>query len=357
MPFARNALASGCARGMLWGKVSHPSTTRASVAEAREFFERFLRPFVPPGSFDAHLHLYREQDALAALPRHVLDREGNAGWAAYCHEIESWMGDRRPTGGLIFTIPKPTLDMAAANRFVAGEVRRLPGSRALMMIHPQDDPAQVEETIAADGFAGFKVYHVYSGQPNTLEAPTETFLPEWAWELAQAHRLAIMLHMVRARALADPANQIYIREHCRRYPDARLILAHAARGFCGRHTVEGIASLRGLDNVFFDTSAVCEAAPMEAILREFGATRLMFGTDFSVSEMPGRCVSIGDGFQWLYEETLDWSKSPFAKPQLIGIESLLALQQAALTMGLRDSDIERIFCTNAREMLGITASP
>ncbi|HEX4145755.1 MAG TPA: aminotransferase class III-fold pyridoxal phosphate-dependent enzyme [Pirellulales bacterium] len=317
------------------------------------FFNRFLRTFVPPDSFDAHLHLYRQEDAIDGLPRSVLDEHGNASWAAYCRAVETWMGDRRPTGGLIFTIPKPTLDMSAANRFVADEVRRLPGSRAQMMIHPHDDPATVEATLAADGFVGFKVYHVYSGQSDTLEAPTETFLPEWAWELAERHSLSITLHMVLARALADPRNSSYIREHCLRYPHARLILAHAARGFCGYHTVEAIDTLRGLDNVYFDTSAVCEAAPMEAILREFGTGRLLFGTDFSVSELTGRCVSIGDGFLWLYGNNFEWSKSRFAQPHLIGLESLLAIKQACHTLRLRDDDVERIFCSNGRRMFGI----
>ena len=323
---------------------------------SREFFDAYLRSFVPPDSFDAHLHLFRKEDAPGDLPPQVFDDAGRAGWSAFCRASEHWMGDRRPTAGLIFTFPQPQLDMSSANRFVADELRQRAGSRALMMIHPHDDPAQVEATLSADGFVGFKVYHCYSGQPDTLEAPTETFLPEWAWELAQRHGLAITLHMVLARALADPRNQSYIREHCLRYPAARLILAHAARGFCGGHTVEGIASLRGLDNVFFDTSAVCEAAPMEAILREFGTGRLLFGADFPVSEMLGRCVSIGDGFQWLYEDTLDWQSSRFAKPLLIGLESLLAVQQACRTLRLRDDDVERIFCTNSRQMLGICSA-
>ncbi|MDB5386356.1 MAG: kanB [Planctomycetaceae bacterium] len=322
--------------------------------DALGFFDKFLRSFVPPDSFDAHLHLYRDVDSTPAMPKELVDPNSNVGWSAYCWAVERWMGDRRPSGGLIFTVPKVTLDIPAANRFVADELKRLPGSRALMMISPKDDPAQVEATLLADGFVGFKVYHVFSGQPDTFEAPTETFIPEWAWELCQKYGLAIMLHMVKSRALADITNQVYIREHCLRYPNARLILAHAARGFCGGHTVEGIASLRGLDNVYFDTSAVCEAAPMEAILREFGTSRLLYGADFPVSEMLGRCVSIGDGFQWLYADSLDWNSSKFAKPLYIGLECLLAVQQACRTMKLRDDDIERIFRTNARQMLGIT---
>lgn len=320
-------------------------------------FRGVVRSFVPPGSFDAHLHLFRREDATEGVPDDLFDAHGNAGWSAYCRAVERWMSEHRPSDGLVFTFPKPALDVDAANRFVAEEVRPLVGSRALLMIRPHDDPAEIEVTLAAERFAGFKVYHVFAGTADTFEAPIEAFLPEWAWELAHKHGLAIMLHIVRSRALADGANQAYLRDHCLRYPGARLILAHAARGFCGAHTVEGIASLGGLDNVFFDTSAVCEAAPLEAILREFGTRRLLFGTDFPVSELVGRSVSIGDGFAWLYEHNVDWESSRFARPIPIGLESLLALRQACRTMRLRDGDVECIFGDNARQLLNMAAAP
>jgi glutamate-1-semialdehyde 2,1-aminomutase len=134
-----------------------------------------------------------------------------------------------------------------------------------------------------------------------------------------------------------------------------LILAHGARGFCAQHTVEGIGALRGLGNVYFDTSAICEPGAFEAILREFGPRRLMFGTDFTVSNVRGRCVSVADGFYWMYENNVEWGGSKTAvQPTLVGIESLLALKQACGQLSLRDSDVERIFSGNARELLGIT---
>ena len=309
--------------------------------------------FVPPGSFDLHAHLYRDADATDSLPKHLLDEQGRVGWQTWQRSLAGWMDDRPPSAGLFFTIPKPDLDRAAANRFVHAEVAPRAGSRALMLIHPQDDPTAVDANVVDHGYAGFKVYHVYADRSDTFQAEAVEFLPDWAWEIADRRGLAIMLHLVRKRALADPANQRYIRARCERYPGARLILAHAARGFCGRHTVEGIASLRGLDNVFFDTSAVCEADPFEAILREFGPTRLLFGSDFPVSQLSGRCVSSGDGFLWLGDKNVDWEESTFAQPQLVGHESLLALQQACRTLRLTDADVEKIFCSGARQLLGI----
>lgn len=324
-----------------------------SLPDDKTLFAQQLKQFVPPNSFDAHAHFYRPQDSFPGLPKSAENLDGYSGWQEYCQKQELWMGELRPTAGLFFAIPNPELERHGANQFILDELKDQPQSRALLLVTPQDSPEEAEAQIKAGHFVGFKVYHVYADREDTLQAEPQEYIPEWVWELSQQYGLAIMLHMVRSRAMADQINQNYIREHCLQYPQAKLILAHAARGFCGNHTTEGISSLRGLDNVFFDTSAICESQPFEAILREFGTTRLMFGSDFSVSELRGRCVSIGDGFLWLGEQNVDWETSTFAKPARVGLESLLALKQACHTVRLNDADVERIFCENARRMLGI----
>lgn len=318
-----------------------------------DLWHRHLAGFVPPDAFDAHAHLWRTQDlgsptpALAAAGPAVVTRE------VYDERLSLWMPDRCPTGGLFFPFPTRVLDVEGANRHLADEMRKDPDSRGLMIATPRQDPAAVERQLDDDGFVGFKVYHLFADRPDTLFAPTGEFIPEWAWELADQRGLFIMLHMVLPRAVAEEENQRYIREHCIRYPNAKLILAHAARGFCGRHTVEGIASLRGLDNVFFDTSAVCEASAFEAILEVFGPTRLWHGADFCVTEMRSRCVNLADGFLWLDEIRADFSKSRFARPTLLGLESLLALREACENQHLDATDVEEIFCLGARRQLGL----
>ena len=64
-----------------------------------------------------------------------------------------------------------------------------------------------------------------------MDSTPEEFLPEWLLEIADRHELAVMLHLVRRRALADPSNQRFLTDTCRRFGRARIILAHAARGF------------------------------------------------------------------------------------------------------------------------------
>jgi glutamate-1-semialdehyde 2,1-aminomutase len=163
--------------------------------------------------------------------------------------------------------------------------------------------------------------------------------------------------MVKGQALADAENQRLIREMCLKYPNARLILAHAARGFHAPNTVRGLHALRGLENVWFDLSAICEAEAIAAILREFGPRRLLWGSDFPVSELRGRAVTVGDGFVWLQWDTVNWDKvSPECRPMLVCLESLRALKRAADELGLNEEDLQDIFFDNAQRLLGLSAS-
>lgn len=326
----------------------------AEVAEVDlAIWERHLADFVPADAFDAHAHLWRVADlgtptpALAAAGPELVTR------TVYDERLSLWMPGRAPGGGLFFPFPTRRLDVEGANRHLADQIRGEAGSLGLMIATPRQDPAAVEAQLEKDGFVGFKVYHLFAEREDSFFARSEEFIPEWAWELSEARGLAIMLHMVLPRALAEPENQRYIREHCQRYPRAKLVLAHAGRGFCGRHTVEGIAAIRGLDNVFFDTSAVCEAAAFEAILEVFGPTRLWFGSDFCVTEMRSRCVDLADGFLWLDEIHADYGRSRFARPTLLGLESLLALREACENRHLDATDVEEIFCLAARRELGL----
>lgn len=319
----------------------------------RELFDRLLGGFVPPQAFDAHAHLYDLRHLAPTASSDEFADDPEVGHATLVTAMRNWMGVKTPVDGLYFPFPTKDLPCVAANQFLADQLVDLPGSRGLMIIRPDDSPESVESQLEAHGFAGFKVYHVFARRPDTFHAEQHEFLPEWAWSLANQRGLAIMMHMVLPTALSDPRNADYIRSKCLQYPNAQLILAHAARGFNAQHTVKGIGELRGLANVWFDTSAVCETSAFEAILAAFGPSRLLYGSDFPVSELRGRSLSIGDGFYWLHDHNADWDGWPHASPQLVGIESLLALQQACRTQRLTDRDVEKIFCRNARQLLGL----
>ena len=94
----------------------------------------------------------------------------------------------------------------------------------------------------------------------------------------------------------------------------QLILAHSARGFQPAHNLEGLPHLRGLDNLWFDTSANCEAMAHQAIIRIIGHDKLLYGGDLPVTHARGRSVSVEDSFLWLDGDSPHWrEKTPTAQ--------------------------------------------
>lgn len=314
----------------------------------RDLFRRELDSFVPARIFDVHAHLYDINQFTAEPPALLKSGPPSAGVNTFRSQMDL-IHPGRTCDGLFFGFPHIAIDMDTANRFVASEAARSPASRAQMLIRPTMSADEVFTTVKRDRFSGLKCYHVYAPDHPTFDAAISSYLPEDHVRVANELSLSITLHMVRARALADASNQEIIRRYCTRYPNIRLILAHAARGFNPHHTIEGIDALKGLDNVWFDTSAVCESTAFEAILRAFGPRRLMYGSDFPISHMRARCVAVGDSFLWISAENtcLDAGYGRI-QPLPIALESLRALRLAC--RNLNDSDIEAIFYRNAAEL-------
>ena len=320
----------------------------------QELFQRELASFLPERIFDAHAHWYcAEHFPVEDRPPLIRNGPAVAGGDAFDQAMES-LYPGRVVEGLFFPFPHARLDIHAANAFLQRELLARPGSRGQMLIEPGFDPEYIRAETRRCGFVGLKCYHVYSPHRPTFDSRIEDFLPESHARIAHEEGLSITLHIVRSRALADSANQETIRRYCQRYPNLRLILAHAARGFNPHHTILGIASLRGLGNVWFDTSAVTDCGAIEAIVNEFGWRRVLYGSDFPVSHMRGRCVALGDGFLWISAENTDL-RVPYVdlRLALVGHESLRALKIAALATRLSDTGVEDVFLHNARQLYGI----
>ena len=309
---------------------------------------------LPPAMFDVHAHMWRISDMGQPVTGLWAEGPAEAGVAVWRLHVGRQVGASRLTGGLLIPNPSAGVDIVRANAYLFEQIAGDSSLKGLALIAPQNSHEQYRPLLDNPQFAGFKPYHVFSASKPTFQAPLSSFLPEWVWALAHERGLAITLHLVRDAALADPDNHRELRHFCSRYPNARLILAHAARGFHAPNTVKGIAGLRGLENVWFDSSGICEPEALQAILREFGPRRLLWGSDFPVSEIRGRCVTVGDGFAWLQPDTVLWDKTgPQGNPTLVGLEALRALLAAADALGLNAADLQDIFADNARRLFGL----
>jgi glutamate-1-semialdehyde 2,1-aminomutase len=314
---------------------------------------RRLKDFLPDEVFDIHTHPYHP-DHFASGAWKFFDGMSPQGCIEHRLALQRYM-PVSTIHGLYFGMPHKSVNRPAMNDWVADEVHRAgtPLSRALLVASPSDDPAVVAAALRSGKFCGLKVYHVFASRPDTMNAAVEEFAPEWMWEILHEVRGVLLLHIVRDGAMDDPQNQQSLRRLCRAYPRAQLILAHIARSFTYRNARQGLRSLVDLDNAVVDTSAVCEAEAFRAALEILGPRRVLWGSDFAVSELRGRCVTTGELFFWLHPEVVrpDYQSPTSSDMTLIGIESLVSLREAAEDAGLTRSDLDDIFLRNALRVL------
>lgn len=312
-----------------------------------------LEGFIPDEIFDIHVHPYNPVNfAVDAFP--FLKDAGTLGCTEHRNALLRYM-PAKTIHGLYFGMPHRSADRDVMNEWVREETK-LNGSalsRTLKVVTPNDDPIQTSDDLRNGLFCGLKVYHIYASRPDTMNASITEYAPEWMWEILHETHGIMMLHIVRNDAIADKDNQREIRRLCSAYPHVRLVLAHIARSFNYRNARCGLHTLADLDNVVVDTSAICESESFRAALEAFGPRRILWGSDFSISEMRGRCVTTGSHFYWLHPEVLrpDFKPATETEMTLVGIESLIALKEMCDDAGLTRGDIKDIFFNNALRLL------
>lgn len=316
---------------------------------------KILDDFLPQKIFDAHAHLYdssflKSMDPDGSMAAHF-------GLEEYLQDMNPVFGQKRSVHLNMITYPDPKMSDPAddcrdlADAFLVQQLEADPESVGEIITVPGDTPQSLAKRLIHPRIKGFKCYHYCSGLSNSWNASIGQYLPEAAWQVADEKKLAITLHMVKDHALADPDNLKYITEMASRYPNATLILAHAARSFAAWTGIESVEKVAHLDNVWFDLSAVCESPAMMQIIKKTGTQRAMWGSDYPVSRLCGKAISLADSFYWIYKKDLEnfSGKTEFGS-WLVGVENLMATRQACMLMDLDRKAIEDIFCGNAERL-------
>lgn len=320
------------------------------LAKMDAFALERLSDFVPDNVFDAHVHLFDEHFTTYYARNKTADALECFDWERYRNDMAGILPGRTIHANIISYPDKHmatnVVNRDASDAFTVAQLEKDPLGVGEIMVLPTDTTEELEKRLIHPRIKGFKCYHLLAKQDGpTFQCQTEEFLPESAWEVAHARGLVITLHMVRDAALSDPDNLNYIKTMAKRYPNATLILAHAARSFASWTGLEAVEYVAHLDNVWFDFSAVCESPAMFQILKKAGHSRCMWGTDYPISQWRGKCLSLGSGFQWLYEKELEAIKAPGAWH--IATETLMALRQAAIMAELTSAQVEDVFYNNA----------
>lgn len=312
-----------------------------------------IASFLPEAIYDIHAHPFNVAHfAPSAIP--FLEGQSILGCKEHRDALMRYM-PVRSIHGLYFGMPHRSANRVEMNNWVSSEVANAgsPLSRALKVVAPQDHPKEVADELAGRRYVGLKVYHIYSERKDSFDADIIEYAPEWMWDVLNNVSGVMMLHLVKDSGIADSENQRQLRYLTSKYPRVKLILAHVARSFNYRNAAKGLSFLRDLDNVMVDTSGITEAETFRYALKFLGPRRILWGSDYAVSEMRGRCITTGRNFIWLHPEIIESGYQAPTKSDmtLVGIESLLTLKEACDEEGMTVDDVGQIFYKNAVKLL------
>jgi len=322
----------------------------------RKLIREQIDSFVPPEVFDAHTHFFHSKHFAEGKRPAFLEPSRGYGRADWHEGLSRWLPGRR-LEGLFFGFPSAGNDRVGENEFVASEVAKFGAgspSRGLALVSPEDDSGRVRELVREKKFVGLKPYRLYAPIADTTQARIEDFAPEWMWRLCDEIDGVMMLHIMRSQGIADEDNLEALHRLCREYPRCRLVLAHVARSFNYRNAREALHRIVRLDNVVVDTSAVSEMEAMRCALETLGPSRVLFGSDYMVSELRAKCFTMGDGFSWLYADAEDLpakALTQFENFTLLGAESVLCLREAFEAGGFNEQDRRDVFWNNGLRLV------
>jgi glutamate-1-semialdehyde 2,1-aminomutase len=216
----------------------------------------------------------------------------------------------------------------------------------------------VEATIRRTGLIGFKPYRWYASSGDAVEGRLTDFMPEHQIAVADRLGLIIMMHLSKRDAIADPENVEDLLRLSDRYPNAKWILAHCARSY-GPWAIEASAArLRGLPNVWYDTSTVCDSDALDALYTGVGVDRVMYGSDDMIGPMRGKYITFGRAWAYLSPGNHSMSLAHCdGRMTFTRYEQLRAMKRGARQIGLSTAQRDALFYDTARALVDSVKPP
>lgn len=231
-------------------------------------------PFRPGCVIDCHAHLHhRSRSSWEEADRKLIDAADRLKIDLLCCSI---LTPRRPA----------TADgFRECNRWLADAMKRYPdrvlGYAYVNPGYTREAIDEIRRCVEDRGFIGIKLYNEYR-----CTDPVVFPIVELAIELG----VPILQHAGHINYFLEDQAHISdggrIAELSRRYPEAKLICAHACGGGDWEWTIKALRSAPG---VSLDLSgSVLDAGVVELAVRVLGVERLLFGCDMSMTASVGR---------------------------------------------------------------------
>ena len=328
----------------------------------RKVWEKELSDFLPDKIIDCHVHLYCEE-----MQR--WENESRKGCVMWPHIVapdlkidDMWqsfsqMFPGKKVGAVVMGMPSCKLDEVNAYTL---ECAKRDGLPALYCTNWDTTKDEIREAMA-QGFAGIKPY--LNNSPSYIpanELRIFDFLPHEHLEVMEELGGIVMLHIARPQRLRDPVNVAQMMEIDKKYPNAKVIIAHIGRAYSHEDLGDAFETLKHSENLMFDFTANTLTEAMVECIKAVGPKRLMFGSDMPITKMRmyritenGKYInviprgSLGDvSYDPNMRETDETDITTFM------YEELRAFKRCAEELNLSREDICDIMYGNASRLFG-----
>jgi len=333
------------------------------------FYQENLKGFLPDKIIDIHTHVWLKSFRRVAPTGRAVTwplRVAEQSPVEELMETYRLMFPGKSVKPLIFSfVESHEDDFDAANVYVSRAASER-GLAALVFASPQWSAERLEQEIRKGGFIGAKVYLTLSqAHIPADEIRIFDFLPHHQLEVLNRHGWIVMLHIPRSTRLRDPVNLADMLEIERRYPNARVIIAHIGRAYCPEDVGDAFAVLAQTRHMLFDISANTNAAVFEQLIRTVGPRRILFGSDLPITRMRMRRICEDGNYVNLVPKGLygDVSDDKHMR-EIDGLqaeslsfflyEEIDAFRRAAQAVGLTPEDIADVFHNNAVRIIDRT---
>lgn len=333
-----------------------------------DFFSEHIAPRLPSELFDMHLHVTRPKDT-AGISQEAVDKD----WALQCgysmdlddlkNYCEVLWSDRR-VSVTAFPFPVRGVDLKSANEYLAGLLRdknnlgaNVSVRAAAMSIAPSFDFEECEQQMLDSGFIGYKPYPDLVSGEKGADISIFDFIPDRFLRSLDRHKKAVILHLPRAKRIADPDNIKELLRMRQSFPDVKIIIAHYGRSYNIEVIEKAFAEFGSdINGFYFDNAAVLNPAVHTFMLEHIPHDRIFFGTDMPILMWHGKRTWQNATYQNFSRETFKWNSGKTTSPEEEEKYTFLLYEQAKYLLdsiyaiGGRDL-AEDIYCNNAKKFL------
>jgi uncharacterized protein len=331
-----------------------------------EIFKKEFDGFLPGEIIDSHIHLWKsdffdkeiKQERLNQNP--ALDSDLIDGFTVenFKHFIEKVFPGKKYKG-IFFGLPIKEADLNVTNKYISDVCIK---NDTYGLFNPKPGLTEIPKNFFKDRFVGFKPYPdlVEYDVPKDfskldIDVSMFDFISKEVFEFSQENGLIILIHIPRAGRLNDKRNIEEIKEISKRYPDIKIVLAHAGRSYCYSDIKNSVKHLKDMDNLYVDNAMINSYSVNKVLLEELGSERMLYGSDLPIAVFKGKNIDINNKHYFVTSTPRTWSLSS-DKMNLecftfFIYEIIRAVKIAVESLGLGKKDIDNIFRLNTQRLI------